>query len=364
MSCMRILQTESSFGWGGQEIRILREAEGLRLRGFEIYFAVASGGLAKEAKGKGFVVYEIKYRKVFWFFSFFKLLFLLKRHRIDLVNTHSSEDSWLCGITARLIGIPVIRTRHLSTGVKGGLNSFFLYNLLADFIVTTCTSAIYEISKKSRKPVRFFKCVATGINPKEIVFEVEDSLAFRKKLGISKEILVGTACFMRSWKGIDDFLKAALILKEDKGIKWVIIGGGHIETYVARAKEMGLEDHVIFTGHLKNPFAVIDALDIFLLLSTAHEGIAQASLQAAFLQKPLITTDIGGLAEVCLHERTGLIVPPFSPEEVVKAVLRLKGDPLLRKKLGLAAKQHVEKKFTYEIMLNDMEQIFLEYGKK
>ena len=51
---MRILHTESSNGWGGQEIRILREAIGMRERGHEIYFAVVKGGkLAIKARRRG-----------------------------------------------------------------------------------------------------------------------------------------------------------------------------------------------------------------------------------------------------------------------------------------------------------------------
>ncbi|MBI3236591.1 MAG: glycosyltransferase family 1 protein, partial [Chlamydiales bacterium] len=50
MTKKRILHTESSNGFGGQEIRILREAQGMRERGYEIFFAIVKGGLlAKEA---------------------------------------------------------------------------------------------------------------------------------------------------------------------------------------------------------------------------------------------------------------------------------------------------------------------------
>ena len=66
------------------------------------------------------------------------------------------------------------------------------------------------------------------------------------------------------------------------------------------------------------------SMDLFLLLSTAHEGVSQATLQAAYLGKPLITTPTGGLPEVALHEQTGMVIPCLAPEEVAKAITYLK----------------------------------------
>ena len=135
---MNILHTESSNGWGGQEIRILKEALGLRLRGHEVVLAVVRGGkLADYARKEGFTVYEIDFRRSLALFALKNLLSILRRHRIDVVNTHSSLDAWLGGIAARLSGRMVVRTRHLSTPVRGGLNALLLYRGLADFVVTT-----------------------------------------------------------------------------------------------------------------------------------------------------------------------------------------------------------------------------------
>src|SRR3989338_3572964 len=112
---------------------------------------------------------------------------------------------------------------------------------------------------------------------------------------MDEDFLVGTACFVRSWKGIFDFLKAAHSLREEKHLKWIIVGGGYLREYKRVAEEMGLSSAVIFTGHLDAPYAALAAMDLFALLSTANEGISQAALQAAYLKRPLITTPIGGL---------------------------------------------------------------------
>ena len=357
---MRILHLEASPGWGGQEIRILREAEGMRERGHEVILAVMQGGtLVKEACKAGFTVKEINFKKSHWPLALVLLLRLMRRHRIDLVNTHSSLDSWIGGIAARIAKRPIVRTRHLSTPIKQGWNSRVLYGNLADFIVTTCGGIIPMICRQSGKSASQCRSIATGVDLTRMLADKSSADLFRSQLGLSSgDFLVGTACFMRSWKGIDDFLKAADLLRDIPEIKWVIIGGGHAKKYVQKAKELQLEGIVYFSGHLENPFSAMAALDIFALLSTAHEGVSQALLQAAALAKPLVATKVGGLGEVCLDRMTGLQVAPFSPNEVAKAVIEFKENRIFRQEAGLRGRQLVEQRFTLKSTVDQMEQVY------
>jgi len=353
---MTILHTESSNGWGGQEMRILKEAMGLRSRGYEIIFAVVRGGkLVDHAKKAGFTVYEIDFRRSLAFSALRDLLRIIRKHKISVVNTHSSLDAWLGGIAGKIARCKVIRTRHLSTAVRGGLNAFLLYRCLANFIVTTSSAIIPKIAELARLPLSRFQCIPTGVEPFQV--DAKKVQEFRDKLGVKEnEILIGTVCVVRSWKGIQDLIEAAKMLKGHPHLKWVVVGGGYLENFRPLVDE---SVPLYFTGHLDDPYTAIGALDIFALLSTAHEGISQASLQAAFLKKPMITTTIGGLPEVCLDGVTGILVPPSSPEKVAEAVLRLASDLQLRQKYGAAGHQLVEEKFTMQHTLDQMEQVFL-----
>jgi glycosyltransferase involved in cell wall biosynthesis len=357
---MNILHLEASAGWGGQEIRILREAEGMRLRGHTVILAVTKGGgLVSRAREAGFTVYELNFRRPAWPICLLQLLNIMRRHQIQIVNTHSSLDSWIGGIAARMGRRAIVRTRHLSTPIKQGWNSRMVYGKLADFVVTTCASILPMIAKQSGKPASLCRSIATGVDPDKIRVQPSEAEEFRKQLGISPDdFLVGTACFMRSWKGIDDLLKAADLLRNTPKLKWVIIGGGHAERHKKLAQELKLNDIVHFTGHLDNPFPGLAALDVFALLSTAHEGVSQAILQAAYLSKPLLATSTGGLGEVCIGQITGLNVPPFAPEMVAKAVLSMKNNPALREQLGRRARLLVEDQFTLTHTLDQMEQVY------
>lgn len=357
---MNILHTESSNGFGGQELRILRESEGMRKRGHEIILAVAKGGgLVDKARSEGFTVYEIDFKRSKAPFAILQLVRIIKKHKIDLVNTHSSLDAWLGGIAARSAGKKVIRTRHLSTTIRAGINSRLLYNRLADFVVTTSSRIISPIVNQSGIPSENCKLIATGVEVEKLNPPKDQIQKFRDSLGLTDEdCLVGTVCVVRSWKGIGDFLRAAHLLRDIKAIKWVIVGGGYLDHFRPLFEELNLQETVFFTGHMDNPFPAMAALDIFALLSTGHEGISQSALQAAYLEKPLITTTVGGLPEVCKHEETGILVPPYSPKDIAAAVLDLYDDPEKRVRLGKQARELVENKFTMEHTLDQMEQVY------
>ncbi|SCA62584.1 Uncharacterized protein SCG7109_AB_00480 [Chlamydiales bacterium SCGC AG-110-M15] len=357
----RILHTEASPGWGGQEIRILREAEGLRDRGFEIYFAVnEEGALVEKLREAGFHVYPVPFARSQAIQTCFHLLRIIRRHNIELINTHSSLDAWVGGFVGRLAGVKIVRTRHLSTPIRPGLNSVALYRWFADKVATTCEATAQLIRKQAHLDEQRCMSVPTGVNTEKVQVRAEAAMEFREKFGIAPtDCVVGTTCILRTWKGVADLLQAAKLLQNEKHIKWLIVGGGVSEAYFRDLWEtLELQDTVFFSGHIDNPFPAIAAMDIFSLLSTGNEGVSQASLQAAFLKKPLITTRVGGLPEVCVHHHTGYCVNTHSPREVATMVKRLAGNPIQRERMGENAKQLVLDKFTLEKTLNEMEVLY------
>ena len=359
---MKILHTEASPGWRRQEIRILREAEGMRARGHQVILAVQKGGgLIEPARESGFAVYEIPFKKSQALQVFYQLIRLIRREGIEIVNTHSSMDAWLGGIAGKISGCRVIRTRHLSTPIRKGLNSRLLYNRLADYVVTTCEDAAEMIRKQAQLPAHRCRSIPTGVDPSQAVYHSEAVVKFREKLGIlPDECLVGTLCILRGWKGVTDLLLAAKLLESIPRLKWIVVGSGASEQqFLQEWRALGLEKKVQFTGHLSPPFTALAAMDIFLLLSWANEGVSQATLQAAWLEKPLITTSVGGLPEVCLEQKTGFQVSRNNPKAVADAVLQLVNDKELRLQMGQRGKSLVKQKFTLAHTLDQMETIYI-----
>jgi hypothetical protein len=136
---MRVLHTESSSGLGGQELRILDECVGLTARGHRVAVACSPGSqLAEEGPRRGVetIVIPIGKRRVE---AMKALVATLKAFQPDVINTHSSTDSWLSTMATRFVNppVPLVRTRHISSPVKGGRLSQWLYRQTAAIVTTS-----------------------------------------------------------------------------------------------------------------------------------------------------------------------------------------------------------------------------------
>jgi glycosyltransferase involved in cell wall biosynthesis len=94
------------------------------------------------------------------------------------------------------------------------------------------------------------------------------------------------------------------------------------------------------------------------VLSSAWEAIPLALHEAAQFGLPLIGTDTGGIGEIVVPDVTGLLVPVGDPRALSAALVRLAGDPALRRRLGEAARHRAQTVFTPERMIAALEQVY------
>lgn len=354
-----VLHTEASLGWGGQEMRILREIVGLSQRGWNMMLACdPESGLFLHALKYNIPLIPLKFNYLDSWQIIKQLRAALREYDVGIIHTHSSVDAWLGGIAARMSRRCVIRTRHLSTPIKGGWNAKLLYDHLADAVICTSQNAVDQL-RLHLPNKNLVECIATGIDEVVLDHAMRDVSAARKELGLHEgDVAIGTACVLRSWKGIEEFLASANKLHHIPHVRFFIFGAGPgLEHYQKLAKEQFPQAHVTFTGHLDPVSRALAAMDIVCLLSTAHEGISQATLQAAYLSKPLVTTNIGGLPQVCIDQQTGILVPPKDSQAVTKALSTLIENHAFRDRLGKKGRQLVQNSFTMSKSLDAIENV-------
>ncbi|WP_353685894.1 glycosyltransferase [Thermodesulfovibrio sp. 3462-1] len=100
---IKILHTESSPGWGGQENRILNESIGLQKLGAKVYILCQpESKLAEKAKEAGIEVFTSPMRKSYDLKAIYNTARLINKLNIDVVNTHSGKDSYIGGFAGKL----------------------------------------------------------------------------------------------------------------------------------------------------------------------------------------------------------------------------------------------------------------------
>ena len=356
---MKILHTEASPGWGGQEIRVLDEAQGFIARGHDVWIAGQSHSqIVPAARKRNIETFELPFGRVN-IKSVRAMIGLLGTLEPDVVVTHSRNDTWIAalGILFGRSDAKLIRTRHVSIPVKPGLRNRWLYGRRAARVVTTGESIRSHLTDVLKLDPSHVISIPTGTDLSR--YHPGDKAAARAKLGLpADKQLIGMVATLRSWKG-HRFLVDALLDPRLKDTIAVLVGDGPQEPMLMKqVEERGLKDRAIFAGRREDVQDWLRAFDLFALPSTGNEGIPQALMQAMATALPVVTTPVGAIPELVTHNETGWIVQPENPEALAAGIAALLGAPDLAKKLGEAGRVVVERRHTKDAMLDAMENVF------
>jgi glycosyltransferase involved in cell wall biosynthesis len=354
---LAIVHTESSLGWGGQELRILSEAQGLARRGHLLtQLCPPEARIYSEAPRFGLRTVALPIGKKKWA-GVRALKDWLGQNSCDVLSTHSSTDSWLSAVAVMGKPIPIVRTRHISAAVPRNPLSRWLYSRPTR-IVTAGEALRRELIEKNGIAPERVESVPTGADTNR--YRPGDRAQARAQCGLPAEkLLVGIVATLRSWKGHRFLLEA---LPEQAML--VIVGDGpQREALTARVAELGIADRVIFAGNQVDVVPWMQALDVFALPSYANEGVPQALVQAMLVGLPCVTTPVGSISELAINEQTALVVPPQDVPALRSALQTLVTDSQLRQRLGAAARRHCEQTMSVERMLDRMEAIYREAAK-
>jgi glycosyltransferase involved in cell wall biosynthesis len=357
-----ILHTEASLGWGGQERRILVEALAMQRRGHRPAFACdPRGELYQRVREQNFPVTPLVFGGWRNLEAWNKMRRLLRTGTVDILNTHSSLDSWVGTLAWRSFRKRplLVRTRHLSTRVKDNLRTRWLYQT-PDGIITTGEVTKELLMQRLGVPDQRIFSIPTGVELGEFVPQ-EKSRELLAQVKIPADAFIfGSVAVLRSWKG-HLFLLEALQLLIQGGVRafLVLVGdGAYRPVILEKITQLGLEPWVRLAGFRDQVAPWFALMDVKVLASYANEGVPQSLLQAMAMARPVVGTTVGGIPEVIVDEETGLLVPPKDPQALAQAMVRLLKDPDFRRELGLRGRQLVVEKFSMEQMAAEIEAVY------
>jgi len=354
---LTILHTEASKGWGGQEIRILDESDGMRRRGHDVQIATVGGTpLADAVKTRGIPLHEMPIDKRS-FGALSALRRTIKEIDPDVIVTHSSTDSWVTAAACLFRRRPaVVRVRHLGFEVASGLVNRWLYGRVPSHVVTTGEATRNMLVKKLRLNPANVTSIPTGIDTGR--YKPGDKMQARAQTGlIAKNFVIGIVATLRVGKG-HRFLVAALEDARLKDATLVIVGDGPQEANLrAQVSELGLTDRVVFAGRQQDVVPWLQSFDAFALPSTAIEGAPQAVMQAMATGVPTVVTPVGAIPELVQDGKSGLFVNVSDAASLADAFARLQADPALAARLATEARAFAEAKCTIAHMLDMMEDV-------
>jgi glycosyltransferase involved in cell wall biosynthesis len=365
---------------GGVGLNILLLAKYLNKERFAISVAVALGSpLDEEFRKQGVEIYPIHMsrephclRNIVGLYELWKLI---GSKKFAIVHTHTSVGGALGRIAAKARRVPIVLwTIHgWAFNYPMGILSQRVFRLIERFL-DYFTDHYVAVSRDMREVG-----IQAGVTIPEKVSIIyhgiesepwntpkhDDNL--REVWGIGEDIfsVVGNIARLEPQKAIDDFLKAARIVKEQiPNVKFLVVGDGPLRAHMERlAAQLGIADNVFFTGWQKDVPAYLDMFDV-LCISSRWEGFPFLLLEAMTSKTPVVATRGGGIPEMVEDGKTGLLVPPASPAALAQGIIKLITNKGRAQEMGEASKKRVQQQFSIAQMINQYEKLYLRLLEK
>jgi len=189
-----------------------------------------------------------------------------------------------------------------------------------------------------------------------------DGQGIRREFGIPPEApLVASVSRLFAQKGQRELLQAlARVRAKEPKVKLLVVGADAVEVHGgsftqelrALARELAIEDSVVFTGPRSDIPRIMAACDVFALPSF-EEPFGLVFLEAMAMERPVVSLNNGGTPEVVEQGRSGLLSPPHDIDALAANIETLLGDAELRARFGAYGRRRVLDAFSAERMAHD-----------
>jgi glycosyltransferase involved in cell wall biosynthesis len=138
-----------------------------------------------------------------------------------------------------------------------------------------------------------------------------------------------------------------------------VYGIGEDETRIRAAiHQFDVAPHATLHGETKSAHQALRQIDTLVLPSDA-EGFGLVLIEAMAAGVPVVATDVAGIRDVVKHNETGLLVPARSPRAIAQAIEQLRGDPALRARLTINAREDVARRYTWAAVIDRYRALLL-----
>lgn len=303
---------------------------------------------------------------------------LIQQFKPDIVHTHAAKSGAIGRLAAAACKVPVIvHTFHghvfHSYFSKAKTNAF----ISIERYLARKSSGIIAISDLQKQelsqvykicPEDKMKVIPLGLDLDKFRENTEEKRRlFREKYFIDDdEVAIGIIGRIVPVKNHSLFVAAIarLVQQTNRKLRFLIIGDGDMrlqtEQELAAAgiaytyfPEKPGKATAICTSWQTEMDEVLAGLDI-VALTSHNEGTPVSLIEAQAAGKPVVSTNVGGVADVVRDRQSGFIIPPGDPEQFAAALKQLAETPEQRLAFGLAGISHISDTYSYRRLVRDM----------
>ena len=350
---------------GGTELNAVRTLEALDRQRFQVtVFHLHRGGpLLERYQALGVELVHVPIGRLYaprTALQGVRFLRALRRKRIQIVHTHDLYTNIFAAPWARLAGCRIIASRRwLDATPRAGLLPLNRCSYrFAHRVVSNSAFAARELVGKERVPAARVVELPNFLDERAFRHvSVEERAARRRSWGVPQAaFVVGSVARLTPVKNHAMLLRALAQLPED--VHLVLVGDGRLRTVLEElARSLHIEARVHFTGQLVESVNLHQFFDVSVLCSRS-EGFPNSVLEALAAGCPVVATPVGGIPEVIVDGRTGLLVPLDEPDTLAARLEELRRDAQLRRRLGEEGIAAVRIKYHQSAVIAQLESLY------
>lgn len=351
---LKIIFLESSDNLGGQELQLIQQMQTLNQRGCEtLLICRPDSRILKIAKVRSLNCVTAKFSYALHIPSIFKVIAFLFRIKPDAVITHSAHDANVGALATHLFYF--MRNRktkiiRMKTYQSKERVSSLPYNVLFDKTFTPSYFLRTNLLKNSKVNPLKVKVLYPGVD-----FDNLDSdkqplpVNLVEWLSNRSGPIMSHGAILRGEKGHRLILRALpKILQSYPNLRYVIAGDGplrgELESFVLENK---LEENVFFAGMLNN-LASLLKISSLSILPSSREPLGMFQIESQYLCVPTLASDVGGVVETILDEKTGLLVDACNIDQWAEKIIWALANLNLMKDWAIVGSGFVKEKFSVE----------------
>ena len=344
------LHIDTARTWRGGQNQVLLTVLGLRAQGHRAALVAQPAGELRRRAAEGLELIPIASSGEMDFRAAWALSRVLKTLRPTVVQAHDAHAVAMVALArslGRLDPVPgFVVSRRVDFHIRRNAFSRWKYSQVDLFL---CASeAIRTMLVGDGVPAERTTTVHDGVDL--------DHVAAAPRLDVHGELwlpsgapIVGNVAALVPHKGHRYLIKAAAaVVRQVPDARFVIVGEGELEAALRKQiKDLHLERHVLLAGFRPDALSLQKGFDLF-AMSSVTEGMGSVLLDAMAMGQAIVATRAGGIPEVVVDGRTGVLVPTRDADALAAAIVSLLGDPDRRALLGAAARERVRGFFSVE----------------
>jgi glycosyltransferase involved in cell wall biosynthesis len=381
---IRILRVIARLNMGGPALHVSYLTRGLAARGYDT--TLVSGRLGRGEDSMSYVAEGLGVealhapqlsREVSPLHDPQSIAFLartIRRLRPHILHTHTAMAGAVGRAAALVSGSarpPVIVHTFHGHVLHGYFDSLRTRAFLeAERALARSTTRLIAVSPEVRDdlvslgvaPAEKFSVIRLGIDLSSRVDAGEGRADLRRLFGIPEDrFVIGWIGRMTGIKRVPQIIEAFSRLRA-AGVEATLclVGSGPDREAVEKlAHELGVMRDILFVGYQRDVAPYYDLFDT-LVLASANEGTPVVAIEALAAGTPVVSTNVGGVADVVDDGRTGLLVPADDAEALAQALATLARDPERRAQFGRAGREIVPARYAVERLLDDTDALYRE----